>query len=76
MTRSTIDLNDGQTLFICELDDAPTFDAVAVVRCRDCKSAKIRDDMGEDFYECAQNGVTVFCKGGHFCGYGAPRSQE
>lgn len=44
------------------------------VRCRDCKSANVRDDMGEDFYECPQNGVTVFCNGGHFCGYGEPRT--
>lgn len=48
--------------------------AAGACYCRECKSARIRDDMGADFYECSQNGVTVFCNGGHFCGYGKRRT--
>lgn len=59
--------------------NAPAIDpvhAAGACYCRECKSANLRDDMGTDFYECSQNGVTVFCNGGHFCSYGGMKQNE
>lgn len=56
----------------CSLDNAPTVDAVPVVRCKECKHMR-RDNVG------------VFCKVWHgyngcgedgFCSYGERRTDE
>lgn len=64
---------DGINQTINHIKDAPTIDpvhAAGVCYCRECSHSNLRNDMGEDFYECPLNGVTVFCNGGHFCGSG------
>ena len=54
------------------IDNAPTIDAVPVVRCKDCIYAA-EDPIIEGAYSCwvIQNGFCV--TGDYFCRYGKPR---
>ena len=66
-------LSSGQEIstewyFVEELiENAPTIDAVPVVRCKDCKNCQL-DDVFHDYW-C--NGKKVWAE--HFCSYGERR---
>lgn len=55
------------------LEDAPTVDAVEVVRCRDCEYGC---EDHEDAYLCNNgfNGLIGFTRGDDFCSYGERRT--
>lgn len=48
-----------------DIVEAPTIDAVEVVRCKDCKYAELDDEL----YLCHHNGAD-WNSGEHFCSYG------
>lgn len=54
-----------------QIKDAPTIDAVEVVRCRDCKHLRIDSDFYEKRY-CAIGNINGggFCKDEDYCSYG------
>ena len=54
--------------------DAPTIDAVEVVRCKDCKQGKIDTLYGSVLYHCL--GGYGFNKAEHFCSYGERKDNE
>ena len=71
----TEDLEDGDVLYRIPpnaIDDAPTVDAVPVVRCKDCKYYK------PDEYECGCDfaGGLPYVKAGDFCSYGERNEDE
>lgn len=57
------------------VQDAPTVDAVEVVRCRDCEYGC---EDHEDAYLCDNgfNGLIGFTRGDDFCSYGERRSDH
>lgn len=60
-----------------QIKDAPTIDAVEVVRCCDCKHLRIDSDFHEKRY-CAIRNVNGgrFCKDEDYCSYGERRREE
>lgn len=71
----TEDLEDGDVLYRIPpsyIDDAPTVDAVPVVRCKDCKYYK------PDEFECGCDfaGGLPYVKADDFCSYGQRRDQS
>ena len=52
------------------MDDAPTIDAVQVVRCKDCKHGEYREDY--DDYECRESGCGLVHSGEWYCADGEP----
>lgn len=64
------------------IEKAPTVDAVPVVRCKDCASAREKDEY-ESVYLCDEVLICTNCEGGwqpvwptHFCSYGCPRDGD
>ena len=53
---------------IADLADAPTVDAVEVVRCRECKQGEIDDPDFPDQYYC--HAGCGWNKGDFYCAYG------
>ena len=51
------------------LQEAPTVDAVEVVRCKDCKYGEVDNADFHDQYLCHISGSDWNC-GNHFCSYG------
>ena len=51
------------------LREAPTVDAVEVIRCKDCKYGKVDNADFHDQYLCNISGSDWNC-GNHFCSYG------
>ena len=51
------------------LQEAPTVDAVEVVRCKDCKYGEVDNADLHDQYLCHISGSDWNC-GNHFCSYG------
>ena len=60
------------------LDEAPTIDAVPVVRCKDCKhSDKIRKWNGVEYLGCCRNYCDIHeVYSNHFCSYGERRNNN
>mgnify|MGYP007066584802 CR=1 FL=1 len=60
---------DGWNSAIKIIDNAPTVDAVEVVRCRDCEHFKIGED---NVYYCRRDklGRGIFMRKSDFCSYG------
>lgn len=52
----------------CVVNDAPTIDAVEVVRCRECKQGEIDDPDFPDQYYC--HAGCGWNNGGFYCAYG------
>lgn len=50
------------------INDAPTIDAVSVVRCKDCKYGEYRADY--DDYECNASGCGLVYDAEYFCAEG------
>ena len=70
--KAFADPDDGEYFVYCQdIDEAPTVDAVPVVRCKDCKYYK------PDEYECGCDfaGGLPYVKAGDFCSYGQRRAQ-
>lgn len=58
-----------------EIDNAPTVDAVEVVRCKDCKWYQIRKwDDGKPQFDCRKTHALLDVKPDDFCSYGERRS--
>ena len=51
------------------LREAPTVDAVEVIRCKDCKYVEVDNADFHDQYLCNISGSDWNC-GNHFCSYG------
>lgn len=59
------------------IDDAPTVDAVEVVRCKDCKHLEIDPGLRYDKRMCLMRGGEYgYCKDDDFCSYGERREGE
>ena len=63
---------DGWNSAISIIEQAPTVEAVEVVRCLDCKYREWFEPTGS--YYCDLTGVCV--KGEHFCSYGERKDNE
>lgn len=71
--KAIADPDDGEYFVYCQdIDEAPTVDAVPVVRCKDCKYYK------PDEYECGCDfaGGLPYVKAGDFCSYGERNEDE
>lgn len=71
--KAFADPDDGEHFVYCQdIDEAPTVDAVPVVRCKDCKYYK------PDEYECGCDfaGGLPYVKAGDFCSYGERNEDE
>lgn len=71
--KAFADPDDGEYFVYCQdIDEAPTVDAVPVVRCKDCKYYK------PDEYECGCDfaGGLPYVKAGDFCSYGERKVDE
>lgn len=51
------------------LDDAPTVDAVEVVRCKDCKHMKYAIDKAKNGM-CGVHSALIIMNGNDYCSYG------
>ena len=60
--------NDGIDIAWNKIEQAPTIDAVPVVRCRDCKQGEIDDPDFPDQYYCRAG--CGWNNGGVYCAYG------
>lgn len=59
------------------IDKAPTVDAVAVVRCRDCKHCYLAGKAPFMYYACdIANGLGAGCKEDDFCSYGERKADN
>lgn len=59
--------------FLRMIDDAPTIDAVPVVRCKDCKHWHTDDDVGH----CDNpDGLDNYARPDDFCSYGERKDSE
>ena len=56
---------------ICQLDDAPTVDAVVVTRCKDCKHRTENGNCGHPRH----NGILPSAYPYDFCSYGTPKEE-
>ena len=59
------------------IDDAPTVDAVEVVRCKDCRHCEIVDETQR--YFCCRPLGTIGCvpvQADDYCSYSAPRKDK
>ena len=56
-------------LIVNEIAEAPTVDAVEVVRCRDCAYGEVDDADFPNQYLCHAHG-SAWNNGEHFCSYG------
>lgn len=59
---------------ICQLDDAPTIDAVPVVRCKDCKHWN-RDRANIHRGDCLEIVPEVWMNENDFCSYGLKKDE-
>ena len=55
-------------VYWCDIESAPTVDAVEVVRCRQCKQGEIDDPDFPDEYYCHEG--CGWNKGDFYCAYG------
>ena len=60
--------NDGIDIAWNKIEQAPTIDAVPVVRCRECKQGEIDDPDFPDEYYCHEG--CGWNKGDFYCAYG------
>ena len=63
--------SDGTRVYAVHAEDvenAPTVDAVPVVRCKDCKHFGISHDC--NFHAADENGTPIFVREDDFCSYG------
>ena len=61
--------NDGINIAWNKIDQAPTIDAVQVVRCKDCKYGNY-DSEPDDAMVCARTNDGYWRHGDDFCSYG------
>ena len=63
--------NDGIDIAWNKIDQAPTIDAVPVVRCKDCKHYEIHKPKVLE--NCERKGYIIPMKPDDFCSYGEPK---
>ena len=71
--KAIADPDDGEYFVYCQdIDEAPTVDAVHVIRCRECKYYK------PDEFECGCDfaGGLPYVKADDFCSYGKRKVDE
>lgn len=75
--KAFADPDDGEHFVYCQdIDEAPTVDAVSVVRCKDCRFAH-RIDGPREKYSCrCQFCYTRCLSPQHFCGFGERKIKE
>ena len=66
---------DIRMVSVIDIEDAPTVDAVPVVRCRDCKFSFTDDSDAEDVYYCKRTPEYAH-HSGHYCADGERREDE
>lgn len=54
------------------ISEAPTIDAVSVVRCKECRFGTWDDDI--EMYDCAV--IKGWFEANHYCGYGERKESE
>lgn len=67
--KSGYDFLCGVATAITEIENAPTVDAVEVVRCKDCKNGRQPWLEGQTMVKCMV-GKTMLVTPEHFCSYG------
>ena len=70
LCETTIFIKDGE-VFQRMINDAPSADAVEVVRCKDCKYGEYRQDF--DDYECGVDGCGLVYDADFYCSDGERR---
>lgn len=73
--RNAVLLSDVRKILHNFVDNAPTVDAVPVVRCGECKHRSSDYDICGD-YLCEKRGCRFFCKDNDFCSYGERRDSD
>ena len=79
--KMDIDLSKGATVFdmainvIKMVKEAPTADAVEVVRCRDCKHGTLRYGSIKCTVDEDDCGIILYHEPHHYCGYGERREK-
>ena len=73
--KSGYDFLCGIATAITEIEDAPTVDAVEVVRCKDCKNWKKPWLVDQTLGVC-QVGKKTLTEPNHFCSYGERRTDN
>lgn len=61
-------------VLVSDIDDAPTIDAVPVVRCGECKHFGFAHDC--NFHAADENGTPIFVREDDFCSYGERKEAE
>ena len=64
-----------QSALKCMIDNAPTIDAVPVVRCKDCVKA-VRHEIFPNSRRCKVEDCRFSHKKTHFCSYGERKNDE
>ena len=59
-----------------EIDDAPTIDAVQVVRCKDCKHHEELLNNNDENVLCWVHDIDVIVDGNGYCSYGERKDNE
>ena len=73
--KSGYDFLCGVATAITEIENAPTVDAVEVVRCKDCKNGRQPWLEGQTMVKCMV-GKTMLVTPEHFCSYGERRTDS
>lgn len=74
--KAFADPDDGEYFVYCQdIDEASTVDAVAVVRCKDCKFAHRIDGPREEYSCRCQFCYTGWLPPRHFCGFGERKNK-
>ena len=66
----TLDTSDEDIVFKAILEDAPTIDAVPVVRCRDCKFAHMTYGGECKYCDVWESEESLYLDGDFFCAFG------
>ena len=74
ITINGVTIGRNNYVMFHEIDDAPTIDAVQVVRCKDCRHGGYEDDI--EYYVCRHpTGLNEELYGVDFCSYGKRREK-
>ena len=74
ITINGVTIGRNNYVMFHEIDDAPTIDAVQVVRCKDCRHGWYDDDI--EYYVCRHpKGLNEELYGVDFCSYGKRREK-
>lgn len=72
--KPTLDYESGVKV-LDMIENAPTVDVVAVVRCKNCRHLE-RDDGLKSGKMCLIRGSSGWCNDNDFCSYGEPKTED